>query len=32
MIMGGVNMKLMKGIDDAENQLQKEKQTPKIEE
>ena len=32
MIMGGVNMKLMKSIDDAENQLQKEKQTPKIEE
>ena len=32
MIMGGVNMKLMKGIDDAENQLQKEKQTPKREE
>ncbi len=32
MIMGGVNMKLMKGIDDAESQLQKEKQTTKTEE
>ena len=32
MIMGGVNMKLMQGIDETENQLQKEKQTPKIEE
>lgn len=32
MIMGGVNMKLMKGIDDAESQLQKEKQTQKAKE
>lgn len=32
MIMGGMNMKLMKGIDDAESQLQKEKQTTKTEE
>ena len=32
MIMGGVNMKLMQGIDETENQLQKEKQTPKTEE
>ncbi len=30
--MGGINIKLMQGIDDAENQLQKEKQTPKTEE
>ena len=30
--MGGVNMKLMQGIDETENQLQKEKQTPKTEE
>lgn len=32
--MGGINIKLMQGIDDAENQLQKEKQiqTPKGEE
>ena len=27
--MGGINIKLMQGIDDAENQLQKEKQTQK---
>ena len=32
MIMGGVNMKLMQGIDETENQLQKGKQTPKREE
>lgn len=32
MIMGGVNMKLMQGIDETESQLQKEKQTPKTEE
>lgn len=30
--MGGINIKLMQGIDDAENQLQKGKQTPKTEE
>lgn len=30
--MGGINIKLMQGIDDAENQLQKEKQTQKAEE
>ena len=27
--MGGINIKLMQGVDDAENQLQKEKQTQK---
>ena len=32
MIMGGVNMKLMKGIEEAENQMQKEKTTQKPEE
>ncbi len=32
MIMGGVNMKLMQGIEEAESQLQKEKQTAKTEE
>ncbi len=32
MIMGGVNMKLMQGIGEVENQMQKEKQTPKSEE
>lgn len=31
MIMGGVNMKLMKGIEEAENQMQKEKTTQKTE-
>ena len=31
MIMGGVNMKLMQGIDETENQMQKEKQTQKVE-
>jgi hypothetical protein len=30
--MGNINMKLMQGIDETENQLQKEKQTPKTEE
>lgn len=30
--MGGINIKLMQGIDDAESQLQKEKQTQKAEE
>ena len=30
--MGGINIKLMQGIDDAESQLQKEKQTQKVEE
>lgn len=30
--MGGINAKLMQGIDDAENQMQKEKQPPKSEE
>lgn len=29
MIMGGVNMKLMQGIEEAENQMQTGKQTPK---
>ena len=29
--MGGINIKLMQGIDDAENQLQKEKQPQKAE-
>jgi len=32
MNMGGINIKLMQGIDEAENQLQKEKQTQKVEE
>ncbi len=32
MIMGGVNMKLMQGIEEAENQMQTGKQTPKAEE
>ncbi len=32
MSMGNINMKLMQGIDETENQLQKEKQTPKTEE
>lgn len=32
MIMGGVNMKLMQGIGEVENQMQKEKQTQKAEE
>ena len=30
--MGNLNMKLMKGIEEAENQMQKEKQPPKSEE
>lgn len=30
--MGGINIKLIQGIDDAESQLQKEKQTQKGEE
>ena len=30
--MGGINIKLMQGVDDAENQLQKEKQPQKAEE
>ena len=30
--MSGVNMKLMKGIEEAENQMQKEKTTQKPEE
>lgn len=29
--MGGINIKLMQGIDETENQLQKEKQIPKAE-
>ncbi len=30
--MGGINIKLMQGIDETENQMQKEKQPPKSEE
>ena len=30
MSMGSLNMKLMQGIEEAENQMQKEKQTQKV--